>query len=675
MSNKLTTEVRMQQHPAECGAVCLGVVLQWFGHDYATSHLRTICGVSRDGATVAQLQKGAVRLGFKSIVKKKGLNALKKLTQPVILHWNLNHFVVLERINNDRAFINDPAQGRRTLSLAQLAEHFTGICIEFEDKNQTSTHSKSKSTFFEYLYPIISNKAWKYALLPGLMLMLLEIIYAGLFHAYYDVAIVNNLKDWVAIIGLSGIITIMLSWLINRISLKIQLYVNQDIEHRLNQSLINNLAKKNIDFFESHYDGEISNRLTGLKSLSRQLGQVVLSFYHSVSFITLSLLLILLINPPLFMVTLLPYLLLLSYRYTLQKNIKEYTIAKSRAEVEFNNQLNQRLFELKRFATMGLRYEIMSTMVEKVSTQFAPDARLKNSLLRYQTLSQTVDSVTPALMLFCSCYLLIKGELSFGAYSFTYMLSLTTLPKIKLFQSQLDDYFNNKDVSNDSEEFLTVTEAKFDHNNHNPVDNCDSQALFQLINLGFGYNGIDSDLLSNVHLTIYKGDILCLIGNSGSGKSTLFDLLSGQRAPIEGYALYKGKPAYKMVDAGFVFSQERIHGSLTDFLCSDKQADKQQLLHILKLVELESRLGFHIEANDDTPIDPEQFSAGELQRLSLARALYYNSDIIFFDEAFSHVDIDTSERIITRLKQQKTTLIMVSHRTEISNLADFQFRV
>ncbi|WP_133407810.1 cysteine peptidase family C39 domain-containing protein [Parashewanella tropica] len=673
MTDKLITEVRLQQHPAECGAACLGIVLEWMGNYQSTSHLRTLCGVNRDGATVAQLQKGAFRLGYKSVVKKKGLNALRKLERPVILHWNLSHFVVLERVVGEKAYINDPARGRRILSIDKLGEHFTGICIEIEDKLSNEQEEINKSSFYDFLLPVFKQRALKFVLLPGIIFMVLEVIYAGLFHAYYDIAIANNLKGWVAIIGLSAIVTILLSWLINRISLRIQLYLNQDAEYRFNQSLVQSLSSKNIDFFDSHYEGEISNKISGLRSLSSKLGQAVFTFFDSISFAVISLLLILLINPPLFIVTIIPYLLLLLYRVKIKKQVKELTIEKARVETQFNGHLNQRLFDLKRFALMGMRFEILSSMMGRVFPQFTPDFELKKFLFRYQTLSQTIDSVTPALMLFCSCYLLIKGELSYGAYSFTYMLSLTVLPKIKQFQGHVDDYLSNKDTAIDSATFYEVETEAVDEAVE--IEAKDDQAVFQLIDMGFGYNGIDCDLFQRKNLIIYKNDILCLVGNSGSGKSTLFDILSGQRKPITGLALFQGKPAYKNVDVGFVFANEEICGSLTEFLFSGRKPNIEQMKQILELVELDRRLGFHAENNSNTPLEPEQFSAGELQRLSLARALCYNSEVLFFDEAFSHVDADTSKRIIDRLKQQGITLIMVSHRSEISQLADYQFEV
>ncbi|RLV59057.1 ATP-binding cassette domain-containing protein [Parashewanella curva] len=673
MTEPLTTEIRLQQHPAECGAACLGIILEWMGNYQSTSHLRTLCGVNRDGATVAQLQKGAFQLGYKSIVKKKGLNALKKLNRPIILHWNLSHFVVLEQILEEKVYVNDPARGRRILSIDKLAEHFTGVCIEIEDKPSNEGEGANKFSFYDFLLPVFKQKATKFVLLPGIIFMVLEVIYAGLFHAYYDIAIANNLKNWVAIIGLSGIITIGLSWLINRISLKLQLYLNQDAEYRFNQSIIQNLSNKDIDFFDSHYDGEISHKVSGLRNLSNKLGQAVFTFFDTISITIVSLILILLINPPLFVVTIIPYLLLLVYRFKIKKQVKELTIEKSRVETEFNGHLNQRLFDLKRFGLMGMRFEILSPLMGRVFPKFTPDFELKKFLARYQTVSQTIDSVTPALILFCSCYLLIKGELSYGAYSFTYMLSLTVLPKIKQFQGHVDEYLNSKDIAIDSaayyqtEEVIEETEVD--------VDAKDPKALFQLIDMGFGYNGIDCDLFQRKNLIIYKKDVLCLVGNSGSGKSTLFDLLSGQRKPITGYALYKGKPAFKNVDVGFVFANEEISGSLTEFLFSGNKPDVNKMKQVLKLVELDRRLGFHAENNSNTPLEPEQFSAGELQRLSLARALCYHSEVLFFDEAFSHVDAETSKRIIERLKQQGVTLIMVSHRSEISQLADYQFEV
>ena len=151
--------------------------------------------------------------------------------------------------------------------------------------------------------------------------------------------------------------------------------------------------------------------------------------------------------------------------------------------------------------------------------------------------------------------------------------------------------------------------------------------------------------------------------------------MSGQRYPTSGAMLYRQQDAYRNLDSGFVFAHQEVKGSLAEFLFADDTVDKEKMRAALGMVELESKFDFEIEKGGATPNLLETLSVGEKQRLSLARAYCFNSDIIFFDEAFSHVDIETSCKILTRMKQEKITMIMATHRSEIQEQATRQFHI
>lgn len=675
-----TSHIRLQQHPAECGSVCLGILLTWLGHDYSSSHLRTICGVGRDGATIAQLQRGAFKLGFTAHVSKKGINALKKITSPLIVHWNMNHFVILEYIKDDRVEINDPAVGHRSMPIEEFLAHYTGICIEITDpktpEDQTNSKRKKPVSLFDYLVPNIIPMALKYAFIPGLSLLFLQFLYAGLFHAYYDYSIANNLGHWAGVIALTGMITISCRWFLSQVLNKTQNYQSHAVGYQLEKNRLDALSQRSVTFFESHYDGEISQHILTIKSVTSILTSSCFMLFESVPFIVISLLLILIINPPLFFIVFVPYSLSLLYRHSIKAKMKEQVIKTHQAEARYQNQLMQRLFDYQRFAAMGLKFELFSSLITSSSFKHATRFNTVKQRLTYDALVDSIDSLTHPLMLFCSAYLLVVGELSFGAYAFTYMLSLLVLPKIKQLQQKTDQYLDAKDGVEASEDYDDEKLSDIVNDETHMLNSLtDPSALFQLIEVGFGYNGVDCNLFAGVNLTIKPGQIICFNGDSGSGKTTLLDILSGQRSPIIGMSLYQGVDAYHGVDAGFVFADEAVTGTLATFLFGQRPIMQAQMSAMITLVELEHRLGFNADSGGHEPIKPEELSVGEAQRLSLARALCFNPKIIFFDEAFSHIDLAQTRRIIKRLTLAGTTLIMATQRSEVQALAEHVYEV
>ncbi len=674
MTGVTKTPIRLQHHPAECGSVCLGIVLEWLGESLSNSRLRNLCGIGRDGANIRQLQKGAQELGYSASVSKKGINTLKKHNSPLIIHWDLNHFLVFEGIINGVVYLNDPAAGRRAIPLGEFKKHFTGICIEIIPESGGVNPAQDKLTRYQYFFPLLWKQSCKYLLLPAFIFVTLELLYAGIFHAYYDYAVANELSKWVGIIALSAMVIVVLRYRIYSAFSKSKVNLIQDLEFRLNSFFVDNLIPKSVQFFESHYDGEISYRITQLRTVSVNLTVAFFSIAESLPFLVISLLIILFVNPPLFLVLFLPYFLLMGYRYNIHYKLREHQIKQDMAQSRFRSSLNQRLFDLERFKAMGLRSVLFPPLKAKALEQQNAQFSYQKSLALYQSLSQALDSITLPAVLFSSSYLLLTKGLTFGAYSFTYMLGLVLIPKLKQIQDRFDTYIQTKDLAKDSEEFFTG-EDEHELAPQSPPEEplTDKKALFQAYQLGFSYNETQSSLLRNISLSVYEGDVICFIGESGCGKTTLLEVMSGQRRPTGGNMLYKQRDAYRRVDSGFVFAHEEVKGNLADFLFADNTADEDKMRAALELVELEAKFDFEIEKGGMTPDLLDTLSVGEKQRLSLARAYCFNPKVIFFDEAFSHVDIATSSKILSRIKDQKITMIMATHRSEIQQQATRKF--
>ncbi len=675
MINFASTPIRLQRHPAECGSVCLGIIVEWFGDNHSNSKLRGLCGIGRDGANVKQIQKGANLLGYELRILKKGINTLKNQTSPLIIHWNLNHFVVFEGIKNDIVYLNDPAAGKRNISLEEFKNHFTGICIEILKSTEIKKQNESQN-HQSYFLPLLWHLSFKFLLVPAFVFLTIELFYAGLFNAYYDYAVANELSVWVGVIAFIGLTLVAFKYIFSNEIEKLKLHLVQDIDFRLNTFLTTKLINKSITFFESHYDGEISFRLMQLRAVSTNLVSLFFYAVESVLFLFISLLLILFINPPLFFVLFVPNILLIAYWYRIQNKIKELHIKKETAKGKLNSSLNQRFMDIDRFQAMGLQSTLFPPLKSENINLEREQFQYENFLSIYKSLAQVLDSVTLPLVLFASSYLLLVKELTFGAYAFTYVLGLAAIPRLKKLHSKFDAYLQTKSLANDADDFFC------DDNNSNlevPMsiteEKIDKKAQFQACDLGYSFNGSQNYIFRGINLSIYQGDIICFIGESGSGKTTLLEVISGQRKPSQGDMLFEQSSAYHAVKSSFVFCDEDVSGTIREFFHADQASDWEKVSEALELVGLEVKCSLELEKGGLTSDFLDTFSVGEKQRVSLARAYCFNSDVIFFDEAFSHVDFETSLTILQRLKMSNTTLIMSTHRPEIQEQSDRKFIV
>ncbi|NYZ66819.1 ATP-binding cassette domain-containing protein [Endozoicomonas sp. SM1973] len=190
-------------------------------------------------------------------------------------------------------------------------------------------------------------------------------------------------------------------------------------------------------------------------------------------------------------------------------------------------------------------------------------------------------------------------------------------------------------------------------------------------NVTYRFSEQTEPIISGTSFEVKQGEIFSLVGNSGCGKTTCLEVLTGRRIVTTGQVKFLGVPVSGRVSCGYVFADDEfITGSVTNFVSSYGKANKDKVLNVLKLVELERRLGFYVDENPPYILSKHDLSRGEIQRLMLAMALSRSQDCIIFDEAFSHIGLEQSQRIITRLKKLGTTLIMATHRPEIQKLSD-----
>lgn len=673
---RVKTPTVLQMEAVECGAAALSIVLAYYGRYVPLEELRVACGVSRDGSIASNIVKAARRYGLVSKGFRKNPEDLHNLPRPAILHWNFNHFLVLEGFRKDEVYLNDPATGPRLVSHAELDEAFTGVVLTFE-KGADFEAGGQKTSLIKALAVRLrgSEIPLLYIVLVSLALVIPGLLAATFSRIFVDYYLVGGLQKWlgalIGVMGVTAVVSMGLVWMQQRYLLRLETKLAVNNASRLFWHIL----RLPIEFFSQRSAGDISSRVDMNDRVAQLLSGELATALLNVILILFYALLMLHYNIFLTMIGITMGMINFAFlRYV------------SRKRVDINQKLVQERGKLLSTAFSGLQSieTIKATGGEAdFFARWAGHQAKMNNASQELGISTQVLAVVPLFLSMLTTILIltvggmnvINGALTVGMLvacqslmnSFlnpiTQMVNLGgQLQEVQGTISRLDDVLNYKadehiDVSA-SPETIIGQETKL-------------AGAVALLNITFGYSRLAPPLVENFNLKLEPGTRVALVGGSGSGKSTIARLVAGLYEPWQGEILFDGKPRQQLprviINNSLAVVDQDIflfEGSLRDNLAmwdaylSDEaivQAARDAHIHE-EIILREGGYNFQVEEGG------RNFSGGQRQRLEIARALVNNPSILVLDEATSALDPVTEQIIDDNLRRRGCTCLIVAHR-------------
>ena len=673
---RVRTPTVLQMEAVECGAAALSMVLAHHGRIVPLEELRLACGVSRDGSKASSMLKAARHYGLVAKGFRKEPADLKELPVPMVVHWNFNHFLVVEGFGDGRVFLNDPATGPRQVPDEEFDQAFTGVVMTFE-RGAEFVPGGEKSSLIAALRRRVSGSAvaLAYMVLAGLALLIPGMITPTFSRIFVDNILVKGLAHWMTpllwVMGATAAVTMSLVWLQQRYLLRFETKLALDSSAKFFWHVL----RLPVEFFAQRYAGEIGNRVELNDRIARLLsgdlattglGAMVIAFYA---------VLMVQYDAALAAVAVVTAILnMAALRYVSRKR----------------TDLNQRLLQ-DRGKAMGTAMGGLQTIETLKATGSESDffarwsgqqAKVVNAEQRLQLTTELLGAVPPLLLALDTSLVLgvgglrvIDGHLSMGmlvAFQSLVLLFLSpvnrlvtlggTLQEVRGDMARLDDVLRAvTDPAAASEESGAIAEGA-------PVR---LSGALELRNVSFGYSRLEPPLIENFDLVLHPGSRVALVGSSGCGKSTVAKLVSGLYEPWEGEILFDGKPRASiprsvMTSSLGVVDQEifMFEGSIRDNVslwdatvteCDLARAGRDACIH----EDVTARPGGYASRIAESG---GNFSGGQRQRLEIARALVGNPSILVLDEATSALDPATEQAIDDGIRQRGCTCLIVAHR-------------
>ena len=658
---------------SECGLACLAMIAGYHGRDIDLNALRQRFTVSLSGTTLRDLMAQADQLGLGGRALKVELEALRQVRTPAILHWDLNHYVVLTRIGPKGATINDPARGARTLSLAELSKHFSGVVLELTPTAEFSRAPERTPVRLDSLWTRSTGFWGAAAQILGLSLALQIATFALPFQIQLvvDEAIARADGDLLNVLALGfGALVIVQACLDALRSWAMQMFGNL-LTFQMVGNLVRHLLRLPSDFFEKRQVGDILSRMGSTQAIQDALTKGIVSALIDGVMAVIAVLILFLYSPLLAGVVvaavLLNLLVALAFYPIMRARLQEQLVASG---VERSH-----IMETIRAATT---IKLMGGEIQREGRWRNLYGRVINATLalgRYQIsvgLAQAVvTGVSTVLVIFLGARAIIAG------HGFSVGMLLAFLSFRQTFSDRTMSLINQAiqfrllDLHLDRLGDIVATQLESPGPARPPTP-IRGGLVFK--GVSFRYGQSDPWLFRNIDFEVVAGEFLAITGASGAGKSTLLKLMLGLRSPTEGQVFLDGQPATPelwrawRVRIGVVAQDDRLlSGTIADNISF---FDPDLEMARVRRAAAQARIDQEIERKPMQYLSligdmGSSLSAGQRQRVLLARALYRDPDALFLDEGTANLD-DVSEQAIGELVASlPITRVIIANRPEL----------
>ena len=670
---KTRVPVVMQLEALECGAACLCMILAYYKKWIPLEQVREDCGVSRDGSNARNVLKAARYYGLEARGYRYEPQALKEQGSfPCIIHWNFNHFVVLDGFKGGKAYLNDPARGSYSVPMEDFDEAFTGICLQFAPTDAFEPSGKKKSMLaFASKRLKGTGAAVAFTALTAIVGALMGVISPAFSRVFLDRLLTGQDPDWVVpfllLFGGFGLIEIIMSALNAVYSLRI----NGKMAVVGNATYMWKILKMPLKFFSQRMAGDIQER----QSSNANIANVLINTFA-----------------PLILETVMMFFyfaVMLRYSWLLTVvGVFSLTVNAVVSSLISQKRINVTRVSMRDSAKLSAATVAGIEMIETIKSSGAEDgyfakwsgyqASVNTQQVKFLKLNQYlgmipqfVSGLANDVVLLLGVYLTMQGKFTVGMImafqgfltscmspALTLVSAGQTLQEMRTQMERVDDVMEypdddilKEDPENDSFSKLTGD--------------------IEIKNVTFGYSPLADPLIRNFDLSIKSGQSVAIVGASGCGKSTMSKLISGMYRPWEGEILFDGKPlseidkgvfrgSLAVVDQDIILFEDTISNNIKMW---DDSIEDFEVIMAARDAQIHEDIMQRPDGYQHKLIEGgKDFSGGQRQRMEIARVLAQDPTIIILDEATSALDAKTEYEVVKAIRDRGITCIVIAHR-------------
>jgi ATP-binding cassette subfamily B protein RaxB len=667
----------VQSEASECGLACLAMVAAHHGLDLGMPELRRRFPMSLKGLRLSQLIDIAGRLGLHGRALRLDMDGLAKLQTPAILHWDLNHFVVLESVRRDSLVIADPSCGRRTLPLSEVSRHFTGVALELQPGQTFTPEVRREAVSLRKLTGPVRGfwRALSLLLLLSLALQVFVLVTPFYMQWVVDQVLVSADASLLTVLGIGFALLVMIQVAVSVLRGWTVVYLSARFGLQWAANVFAHLLRLPLDFFEKRHLGDIVSRVGSVQRIQQTITTNFVEAVVDGLMAVATLAMMLVYSPILVLVTLVAVMLYLGLRMATFRRFRD---GSEQQLVEAARQQSH-FFETARgmqsIKVSGIESQRRSAYFNLLHRTIDREVWLARLDLLFSQGNALVMGLERVVVIWIGASLTLDGTFTVGmliaylAYKEQFTQRVATL---------IDRIMEFRMLRLHGERLADIVMAEPE-----PIEQCidlpQKPPLIQARSLSFRYADGEPWVLANCDLDILAGESVAIVGPSGCGKSTLLKLLLGLLQPVAGEIRVDGMPLKQIGAANFrrtagaVMQDDQLFaGSIGENISQfDETWDQERIEEAARRAAIHDDIaampmGYHSLIGDMG----SSLSGGQRQRILMARALYRRPMVLILDEATSHLDVDRERLVNAAVSALSLTRIIVAHRPETIASAD-----
>ncbi len=670
--------VILQLTPTDCGASCLAMALEHHGKKLPIEDVRTAVGAGKSGVTARKIIEAARRFGMRAQGVKVSPEKLRFLPSGTVLHWEMNHFVVLESARRDSIRIVDPAVGHRRVPMEDVERMFTGVALQLAPGPRFVAEDKRpKTRMARYIRWIFSVKGyWPRIIVASLFLQAIALAMPAVMGVTVDKIVPRQDHHLLNLVAAGLLMTVSLHFMATFVRSHLLLHLRTYIDMEMTLEFLEHLLDLPYAFFQQRSVGDIVMRLTSGGQIRELLTSGAMATILDGALVILYFGLLVAAAPLLGMIALGIAVVQGTIYWRAGKRNAELMAEQLASQAKLSGYQVEMLAGMESVKSMGAEQRMAGRWTELFVDVLNISLDKGRLMASFGTVIGAISFIGPITLVLTGAHMVLEGELSLGT-----MLALSSLGAgflgpvnalvntamqlqlLKGYMARIEDVLDSPSERN----WAAQGRGK------------GLSGTIELDRVSFRYEAEGRLTLEDVSLQVQPGEFLAIVGASGSGKSTLARLLAGLYRPLSGRITYDGidmqqwDPPELRKQLGMVTQDTRLFAAtirdniamLDPEVSLDRVEAAARKAHIHDDIA-ELNMGYDTMLADGGA----SMSGGQRQRLALARALVNDPAIVVLDEATSALDTITEKQIQEELAAMERTRVVIAHRLSTIKAAD-----